>query len=429
MILVGDGKTYQHLIEIKQIYGTLLEKLIIFPGDWHTLANFQPVLIKIYYHAGLKELAQISGFKGETLTSLEKCSNFKRTHQFLLQVWQALFRVMVAAFKTAHPECQLHDIISDEDTTVRNILNSAEFLLKESGTQQKFKAYLSALAEADDTWKFWQGFVFGDFFAYIQMYLAIRCQDWDLRISALKLMAPLFMAYDRTTYQRLIPYHLADLQKLPPKILQYLKKAFTVSINGGKGHAVALDEAHEMLINKDLKMAIARPTKPYLQKTSLTMRYRITTHKNLLFQIFPHLNKGPQIIFDVFSDTSEIREREDNIIAMLHEIQNKELLPISVSGNRGLVNIFSGLKATPEQTFDMMNFRQIGHTNFINYINHSILKIPSTDTTVRQNKLLTMAAPKAVSKRLMNQKEREMKQVNKCLRQRLAWCNPYWTNV
>ena len=42
---------------------------------------------------------------------------------------------------------------------------------------------------------------------------------------------------------------------------------------------------------------------------------------------------------------------------------------------------------------------------------------------VRQNKLLTMAAPKKVSKRLMSQKQKEMKQVNKCLRQRLAWCN------
>ena len=90
--------------------------------------------MKIYYHAGLKELAQISGFKSETLTSLEKCSNFKRTHQFLIQVWQALFRAMIKA------------------------------------------------------------------------YLAFRCQNWDIRKSALKLMTPLFSAYDRTTYQRLIPY-------------------------------------------------------------------------------------------------------------------------------------------------------------------------------------------------------------------------------
>ena len=88
-------------------------------------------------------------------------------------------------------------------------------------------------------------------------------------------MAPLHF---RTTYQRLIPYHLADIQKLPP---EHFKKAFTISINGGKGHAVALDEAHEMCVNKDLKMAITRPTQSYIQKTSLFMRHRISLHKSL----------------------------------------------------------------------------------------------------------------------------------------------------
>ena len=94
---MGDGKTYQHLLNIKQQYGIALEKLIIFPGDWHILKNYQPILMKVYYQG-------ISA----TLKSLEACSNFKRTHIFLLQVWEAIYREMIHTyihypFKSSQP--------------------------------------------------------------------------------------------------------------------------------------------------------------------------------------------------------------------------------------------------------------------------------------------------------------------------------------
>lgn len=40
-------------------------------------------------------------------------------------------------------------------------------------------------------------------------------------------------------------------------------------------NTVALDEAHEILINRDMKAAVARPTNAYLQKTVHYLRYRI----------------------------------------------------------------------------------------------------------------------------------------------------------
>ena len=60
-----------------------------------------------------------------------------------------------------------------------------------------FRSYVFKQVELDDTWKFWLSFVFTEGLVYIQLFIAIRCQNWEMRVSALKLMAPTFNAYDR----------------------------------------------------------------------------------------------------------------------------------------------------------------------------------------------------------------------------------------
>ena len=74
--------TYQHLQHSKRLYGDALKNILIFPSDWHIL---QQVLLKQNYHVWLKNIASNSRFRAETLSSLKRCSNFKRTHNFSLQ--------------------------------------------------------------------------------------------------------------------------------------------------------------------------------------------------------------------------------------------------------------------------------------------------------------------------------------------------------
>ena len=138
------------------MYGNALKKLLIFPGDWHILKNFQPVIMKIYYNAGLRELAKTSGFQGATLKSLESCSNFKRTHQFLLQVWEALYREMLNVYMTTNDLKSLTDsakcIIStaiQENRSTDNLAQRIQELLQDSNLPDNFYKFVKE--QTDDT--------------------------------------------------------------------------------------------------------------------------------------------------------------------------------------------------------------------------------------------------------------------------------------
>ena len=90
--------------------------------------------------------------------------------------------------------------------------------------------------------------------SYLSLFVSMCSGMWKLRLSGIKSMAPLFVAFDHPHYQKLIPNHLKDLAKMPRDVLKFLESgAFVCSITGKRMHSVALDEAHEMLVNKDLK--------------------------------------------------------------------------------------------------------------------------------------------------------------------------------
>ena len=62
------------------------------------------------------------------------------------------------------------------------------------------------MTSLDDTWKFWARFVFEDCKPYIALFIAIRSENWHLRMAALKMMAANFTAFNHPNYQKLITW-------------------------------------------------------------------------------------------------------------------------------------------------------------------------------------------------------------------------------
>ena len=62
------------------------------------------------------------------------------------------------------------------------------------------------------------------------------------------------LGLDRVNYLKILPQHFAEVLCLPENIRHRLEKGgFVCNIRGTKMHAVAPDEAHEMLVNTDIK--------------------------------------------------------------------------------------------------------------------------------------------------------------------------------
>ena len=195
-----------------------------------------------------------------------------------------------------------------------------------------FKLFIQQQATSDDTWKFWIQFVFQDAMAYIGLYLAVRSGDWQLRVASMKMMAPIFTAFDHPSYQRLITQHLADITSMPPAVMAILKQgAFSVSISGRPWHSVGIDEAHEMLINKACKTSIVRPTQDYINRIAHYIPYRTKTLENVECNFFPESTSPCKIITSPYSSNPNDIKYEQNVQVQLEIIEAKKLFALETT--------------------------------------------------------------------------------------------------
>ena len=282
LLVEGDAKVYV-LESIKNEYGDAMSWLYPYPGVWHLLKNYQCALMKPYFDAGLKTLAHKTGYPA---TAIQSCGQFKRTHHFILEVWEAINRAMLQCFMqksiTASGEdmmamvlhrlhCVLYSTGSFHSAYSRGISDIQDIT---NTFFDNFKRFLDKMASVDDTWRFWIQFTFKDAFAYVGLFLAIRSGDWNLRLASIKLMAPLFTAFDHVTYKKLISVHIADVLAMPRAIVTMFNQgAFVVSISGRAMHSVGIDEAHEMLINRECKSSLVRPSQDYINRIAHYIPY------------------------------------------------------------------------------------------------------------------------------------------------------------
>ena len=423
VLIEGDAKVYELIQSLKCEYGEELKWVLPYPGDWHLLKNYQRVLMKVYYDAGFKSLAEAAGYP---CAAIQSCSQFKRTHHFIMEAWEALYRVMIETHLSSTPlspllqqvvQSLLDNRHKGDDLT--NLLDKLETVMNDTNFHLHVHDFLNSRASNDSTWKFWVQFVLVDGYAYVALYLAIRSGNWELRNASIKQMTPLFTSYDHFTYRKLIAQHLADMITFPEAVLSELEQgSFVVSILGREWHSVAMDEAHEMLINKACKTSIVHPNGDYIARIAKYLPYRAKCLENLKRQ----LSFGDELvspIHDLYTVKPCDKKSEANIQLQTNVVKAKKLFEITID-DRGLINPFTNKHASPDQLHDLLNFREIGNSEFNKFIEYYILHQASIKLPGRKKQLLTFSNKKP-SKRHTNQLERDRRIVQKCIHKKIKW--------
>ena len=209
---------------------------------------------------------------------------------------------------------------------------------------------------------------------------------------------------------------IADILQLPEPILKsFSEGGFVVSCTGRPWHCVAVDEAHEMCINKSCKTAIVHPTEDYIHRIAKYIPYRNKCLENLQQQLFPDEKQAQSKNPSLYSTNAQTKKHHSNVEAIKECISGTLL-----SDKPELHNPYSSKTATQPQREDLMNFYSIGEREFEKYTEYRILRRPSTNAPNRKRKLVTFSERK-VTKSQVNQLEKDKKIVTKCLHRRLKW--------
>ena len=323
VILAGDQQTYALMKDIQKKYPNHYSWMAVLHGDWHMLQLTAEILRDVLWDGGLKQLSNECGHK-------KIPTQWQEIHMLLLALHEVLLR---------------NAIINYCDTIDCSVTNYHEFT--------KWLQNVKSETNMDQTSQFWAR-ITQYLNAYVGYYFSVRSGNWLLRNSCLRALLPTIFAYNHNKYEELCCTAIIDTLTFDDDLIQhFLNGKWTVSVKGRPFHNLALDEAHESVINLRLKTITSRPSHfrtvelsnfmSYLDKIvrgfeSLVYRYKQTEpvqqRKRFVCQRTTHMMN---LVKDVpFFITSETTNALTNVLCTEQKIDSsvaQDLLSISDVGS------------------------------------------------------------------------------------------------
>ena len=371
VVVGGDQQTYAHMSNLKLKYPGHYDWIYAVPGDWHIMKNTAEVFKAILLDGGFSVFARTCGHKGDV-------KQWQDIHNVLVAMYEAKMKYAVTQF------CKSKGINPDD-------IGDAEVV-------DSFWTWLKTYSECypqNELSSFWSQILIY-LHAYIGFYFAVRSGNWFLRNSCLRVISELYFAYARNKYEVLSINAIANTCTYPSELIHhFVHGQWTVSVKGRQFHNLALDEAHECIINKNLKSITTRPSHFRMVELANFMAYLDVVMNGFEDQVFKwHVNTEYE---------KKVSSKRSDVLFKL--VSNVALFSCD-STSRPLHNAFveNPLNLDPSNITDLMSITKVGHDRLLSYVRQYVLNPP---TELRQKrsrkKLKTFTMPKSSNAKLRSE--------------------------
>ena len=426
ILVTADCAIYSKAQQILWNKPALLDgKVTMRLGGMHLNMAYIASIGKLYVDGGLLSMLVDSDvYAPATARLMLEGKQVSRGNRGMKLVLEALYRLYQEAFWAWMQERDQTDLRrNDMDKLVKEIQQafasgnreSARLLSKQLesehiATLQVLQREFTAAGRMQSaTFAYWETFMQG-VGTLLRLLRADRDGLFELHLIAVCETIPWCRAADRGNYVRYLPGYLNDmvtLQQKQPKFYQYLRDGgFVVRLSSRRFNAVATDQALEQTINREGKsqggvigftlrkgaltrwMATRHITAQYAEALKeMCQKSKQTTAKN-------HAEHGK---------TRMARDEQDVIKIVEYVAESQNPFDLDTVPDE-LVNITTGLVASPEVSLGLGNFLEVAQKRNITFVEKRLVvdrtlsfwdtdKRSKTPTFVNMSKSLTSNKP------------------------------------
>ena len=406
IVLVMDQAIYAKAQQIRWQNDSLLDRLVIRLGDFHTTMAYMATIGKRFQNSGLEDILIEAEVAAQgSISGVLSGHHYNRSVRAHKLMFEALNRFRWKAFvdscsddeklnvfhvaqnlNSVGPTEKIYEVIEQDDfTEVMDMYDS--FVQKERSANPTF-----------DLWSSYIDMVQG----LLLLLRGTREGNWRLHLNSLKHILPWFFAYDRINYARYLPAYISEMENLSdtnPEIEEkFLVGEFVVQRQNRYGFScVVCDMAIEQTANRDSKtkggMKGLTLNKGAVNRWLLSHHHRAVIAKEC--QRMAGKDDADRTRKDL--DQSQI-ERDENVICNIIATIQSMASPFEHAGD-DLINISSGCVAPEEVKSDLMCAFRIGSDAAKDFEN-SRLRSESSKIfePIKTNKLKTFATALKTSK-------------------------------